>query len=107
MRGMLQDRRGLPAPPEPREVEVHADHAHRRAPDRDIDADRAARLERREVELLAVEDRRGLAHEQGVAVPAHAGRTHAEPDRAPIAVLLEQVRGEHRGALAEAAVGLL
>ena len=79
---------------------MHADHAHRLAPDRDIDAHRAARLERGEMELLAVEDRRRLAHQQGIAVPAHAGSAHAEPDRAPVAVLLEQVRGEHRGALA-------
>ena len=55
---------------------------------------RAARLERGQMDRLAIEDLRVLAHQQGVAMPAPRRGAIAERHRLPRAVIVEQMRGE-------------
>ncbi len=90
-----------------REIKVHPHDAQHLAADADIGHHRAARLERGQMDRLAIEHLGILAYQQRIAVPSHARGAAAERDRLPRALLGEQMAGEHRAAPPEAAIGFL
>ena len=104
---MGKDRVRLPPPPQSGQVEMHADDAHPCAADPDLGEDGAARLQRGEVEEMALEHLDALLHQQGVAVPADAAGAGVERHRPIVAMLLDHVQRHRAGARSEAAVGLL
>ena len=94
-------------PPQPRNVEMHADHAQSCVADADRRRDRAARFERRQMQRMALLDFGALANEQRIAVPADAVRAIVEADRDIVAMLVEHVRRDRAGAGTETPVGFL
>ncbi len=105
---MREDRVRLAPAPQAGQIEMHADR--RAAPVRrtpDIGHHRAARLECRQMDRLAIEDLRILAHQQRIAVPAHRSRPRAEGIAFQSLCSARRWPGEHRLARAEAPIGLL
>ena len=102
-----QDRMRLPPPPQSAQVEVHPDHPQADAVDGERATGGAAGFERGEVERLALADVGVLADQDRIAVPAAGSGAQRERHHLPVAMFVEQMRGQHRGAHAEAAVGLL
>ena len=97
----------LLAAPQPRQVEMHPDHAQLLAVEADVGHHRAARLERGEMEQLLVEHVDILPHQQGVAVPADASVAGVEGDRLIVAMLLDHVQRDRARPGPEPPVGLL
>ena len=104
---MRQNGMRLPPAPQPRQIQMHAHHAHRLAIGANIRHHRAARLQRRQMDRLAIDHHRILADEERVAMPPHAAGVAAKGDGFPGAVFVEQVRRDDGGLCAEASIRLL
>jgi len=103
---MRQDRIGLTPSHQPRQVEMHPDNPHRCAVGPYVRHNRAARLQRGQMDRFAIGDRRVLPDEQDVAMPPGRLRALAERHGFPRAVI-EMMRTQDRRAPPEPPVGLL
>ena len=103
----MDDRRRLPTPPQARQVEMHAEHAHGRFLDSHFRHGSAARFEIGKMEHIMRADLRVLADQYGIAVPAHRIGLHVDRHGFVAAEIVEQQRRNGGGPHAEATVGFL
>ena len=88
--GGMDDRRRLPTPPQARQVEMHAEHAHGRFLDSHFRHGSAARFEIGKMEHIMRADLRVLADQYGIAVPAHRIGLHVDRHGFITAEIIEQ-----------------